>query len=105
MIRVSTLTLCNGGMAWWSVAQSVKSVGIRAVCSIVVKVGIGSAHDVIGWPHWGVGGVGSWQPNHSIDVFLDVLNQSFDHVDLAWAALDELLDGVVDFLLILTGAA
>lgn len=88
MVGVPALSLSDGGMARWSVAQPIKCVGIWAICSIVVEVGIGSAHDVIGWTHWGVGGVGSWQPNHSIDVLLDVLNQSFDHVDLAWAALD-----------------
>ena len=64
----------------------------------------GRTHQVVGGAHGRVAGVGRRQPNHAVDVFLDVLDEALDYVDLGGARLDELLDRVVDLLFVLTSA-
>ena len=63
------------------------------------------AHQVVGRAHGGVTGIRSRESDHSVDVFLNVLNESLDNVDLLRTCFNQLLDGVIDLLLILAGVA
>lgn len=63
------------------------------------------AHQVVGRTHGRVTGVSSSDPDHPVDVLLDVLDKSLDDIDLLRACLNELLDGVIDLFLILAYVA
>ena len=63
------------------------------------------AHQVVGRAHGGVTGIRSRESDHSVDVFLNVLNESLDDVNLLRTCFNQLLDGVIDLLLILAGVA
>lgn len=41
-------------------------------------------------------------PNKSVDVFLDVLDQSFNNVDLVWTTFNKLFNCIVDLFFVLT---
>ena len=43
--------------------------------------------------------------NHSVDVFLDILDESFDDVQLTWTIDNESLNCMVDLLLVLADIA
>ena len=58
------------------------------------------------WTNWSVTCIVSrCHPHHSVDVFLDVLNESFDDVHLLRTVLNELLNGMINLLFILAIAA
>lgn len=48
--------------------------------------------------------IGILNTNHSIDVFLNILNKSLDDVQLAWTIHNKFFDGVVDLFFVLTNA-
>lgn len=79
-------------------------MGVRTEVSSAMTSS-GRAYQVVGRAHGRVAGVGRRQPNHAVDVFLDVLDEALDDVDLGGARLDELLDCVVDLLLVLAGTS
>ena len=71
---------------------SIVSLAHHSACSRV---------NIIGWTHGCVTCIRSRQPNHSINVFLNVLNKSLDHVDLCGAWANEHLNSMIDFLFVL----
>lgn len=69
---------------------------------------IGSArrtHQVIRRPHRSVACVSSRNPNHPVNILLNIFHKPLDHIHLARATEYEPLNGVIDLLLVLANAA
>lgn len=90
----------------WMVAELIKGilVGTLAPMISLTHHTPGCRVNIVGWSHRCVTRVSCREPYHSVDIFLNVLNQSFNHVDLGWAWANEHLNGVIDLFFVLTGA-
>jgi len=88
------------------VAQMFEGILVWALVSIQEPHAITRcAHHVVRRAHRRVTGIGSRYPDHPIDVLLDVLDKSLDHIDLTWTREDQSLNSVVDLLFVLAGIA
>ena len=87
------------------ITQLIKRILVWAVIPVLEMPAARSTHQVVGRAHGGVTGICSRESNHSVDIFLNVLNKSFDNVYLLRTRFNQLLDGVIDLFLILAGVA
>ena len=87
------------------ITQLIKRILIWTVIPVLEMTASWCTHQVVGRAHRGVTGIGSREPDHSVDVFLNVLDKSFDNIDLLRTCFNQLLDGVIDLFLILAGVA
>jgi len=87
------------------ITQLIKRILVWAVIPVLEMPASWSTHQVVGRAHGGVTGICSRESNHSVDIFLNVLNKSFDNVYLLRTCFNQLLDGVIDLFLILAGVA
>ena len=71
------------------VAQMFKGILVWALISIQEPHTIARrTHDVVCRAHRRVTGIGSRNPDHPVDILLDVLDKSLDHIDLSWTCHD-----------------
>ena len=65
-----------------------------------------SAHEIVsGGAYGSVACVGGIDPNHSVDVLLNVLYESLDEIDMCRTIENEALNRVVDLLFVLANVA
>ena len=78
----------------------VHSVQIWTLSSVIIEFS-----NTRSWAHWSIACVSCRNSYHKINIFLNVVNKSFNHIYLLWTSFYQLLNRMIYLLLVLASVA